>query len=107
MEKDNSISFLDVKVSKTELSIDTGVFRKSFFTGLDMKFDSAISNRCKFNLVTCLIYRAYKICSSYQIFYTELDFIGKLFFYDNSCPCLYIDKSIRIKLDSIFSPPIP
>jgi len=106
LEKENTISFLDVKVRKTEQSFDTGVFRKSTFTGLGMKFDSAVSNRYKFNLVSCLIDRAYKICSSYPKFCIELDQIRK-FFYGNSYPCLYIDKCIRIKLDSIFSPPKP
>ena len=67
LEKNNSISFLEVKVNKTEQSFDTGVFRKGTFTGLDMKF------------VTCLN-RPYKICSSYPVFCTEVDFIRKFFF---------------------------
>ena len=32
LKKDNSISFLDLKLSKTEQSFDTGVFRKDIFT---------------------------------------------------------------------------
>ena len=57
-----------------------------------MKFNGAVSNRYKFNLVTCLIDRAYIIFSSYPVFSTEPDFIRKFFFYGNSYLCLYIDK---------------
>ena len=33
LEKDNSTSFLDVKINKTEQSFDAEVFRKGTFTG--------------------------------------------------------------------------
>ena len=106
LEKNNSISFLDIKICKTIHTFDTLVFRKKTFTGLMMKYDSAVSNRYKFNLVSCLIDRAYKICSDYSRFCSELKVIRKIF-YSNSYPCSYIEKCFRIKLNSIFDPPTP
>ena len=104
LEKDSSISFLDIKIYENTHTFDTLVFRKNTFTGLMMKFDSAVSNRYKFNLICCLIDRAYKICSDFSRFCSELEVIRKIF-YSNSYPCSYIEKCVRIKLNSIFNPP--
>ena len=75
-EKENWISFSDVKVCKTKQSFDARVFRKISFTGLGLKHDSAMSNRYKFYYVICLINRAYKTCKNYPKFLTELDLKG-------------------------------
>ena len=52
----------------------------------------------------CLIDRAYKICSIYQNFHIQLDFI-KEYFSCNKYPLNFIETCLRAKLNLIFDPP--
>ena len=106
LEKNYSISFLDIKICKTTHYFDTLMFRKNTFTGLMMKYDSAASNRNNFNLISYLMDRAYKIYSDFSWLCSKLKVIRKIF-YSNSYPCSYIEKCFRIKLNSILDPPAP
>ena len=87
---------------KNALSFDIGVFRKSIYTGLSLNYDSAVSNRYKYNPTIHLLDTADKICSSYAKFCTELGFSYK-FFYGLYYSCIYIHKCIRIRLKSVFN----
>ena len=103
LEKDISISFLDVLINKTDTAFQTSTYRKPSSTGLGLKFDSAVSSKYKFNLVDCLIDRAYKINSSYSNLCTEFDNLRR-FFSQNGFSISMIDKCIYKKLDSIYKP---
>ena len=80
IEIDNRLPFLDVLVCKNNNEFATSLFRKQTFTGLAMKYNSAISSSFKLNLVQCLVHRAFKICSSYLSFTKELDFLRNFFY---------------------------
>ena len=68
---------------------------KNSFSGLSPKFDIFVSNCYKFNLVQCLVDRAYKLCSSYKGFSFELDFL-KRYFSRNNFPLTFIESYYRI-----------
>jgi hypothetical protein len=67
MEKEinNSINFLDVKITREDdNSISTSTYRKPTFTGVMLNWNSLTSIKYKKGLISCLLDRSSKICSS-------------------------------------------
>ena len=79
IETNSMLNFLDITIAKINNSFETSVFRKKTFTGLGMKFDSFLPYQFKFNIIPCLIKRAYKICSEETAFNAELSYLQKYF----------------------------
>ena len=102
-EFNNNLVFLYILITKTPTSFDTSVFRKNILHGLGLRFDSFVFNHHKFDLVQCLVDRAYKILSSYMAFSVELDFL-KRYLSRKNFPNAFIESCFRIKLHSIFCP---
>ena len=88
-EKDGSFAFLDVLVQSSDDGFVTNVYRKPTFTGLGMKFSSHIPEIYKYNVVSCLVERAYKICSSVVNFEKQLSFLRD-FFAGNGFPLHFV-----------------
>ena len=103
IEKHGCLSFLDVLVSKIQSGFETNTFHKATDTGLGLKFDSAVSSRYKFNLIDCLLDRAYKINSNYKNLCSEFEKLRK-FFCQNGYGLNLIENRISKKLNSIFVP---
>ena len=75
------------------------------FTGLGMKFNSTVNYKFKINLSSCLLERAYNICSSYQSLSKEINNLRR-YFCQNGYPVKLVEKQIGRKLDQLYSPPI-
>jgi predicted GIY-YIG superfamily endonuclease len=109
IEKDNSLAFLDVLVSRSDDgNISTSLYRKETFSGLYLKFDSFVPHHFKKNLVSGLLNRTWKICSSREIFNKELDTIKNLL-KSNGFPSKFLNRQIqrflRLKLSTNFKFP--
>lgn len=102
-EKENKLSFLDISITKTSDSFNTNSFRKSTFTGLGMKFESAIPNKYKSNLINCLVDRAFKINSTDFGFNEEISKL-KQYFCQNNFPLKFINNIINSKIESYRKP---
>ena len=102
VENCSSLPFLDILVEKTSNSFSTSLFRKKTFTGLYTNFSSLSPNLYKTNLISCLVYRAFHICSSYSKFHNEILRI-KSILAKNCFPQSLVDKFIRSFLDKQFS----
>ena len=102
-ENQNVLSFLDIRITKENNSFVTSVFRKPTNTGLTMKYDSFLPSRYKENLISILIYRAFKISKSYVIMVKEFDFIKNLLKL-NGFPLYLIEKVIQKTLDNLMNP---
>ena len=101
-EKDQQLPFLDVLVTRNHnRSFSTDVYRKPTNTDLYLNYNSAVNENFKFNLIGCLLDRAYKICSSFESFHFQIVKIRN-FFIKNSYPQHLIDSIVRRKLDKIF-----
>ena len=99
-ETSDCISFLDVLVTRNEQgTIETSMYRKETFSGLYMKFDSFVPHHFKKNLVSGLLNRAWKICSSYELFYRELNIIKEILM-SNGFPVRFLNRHIRSFLDT-------
>ena len=74
-ENENSISFLDIKITRGNNKFMTSVYRKPTFSGVFTNFGSFIPKSYKYNLRFTLLHRVFKICSNFELFHQE---IGKL-----------------------------
>ena len=77
-EKDNCLPFLDVHLLRTSSELLTTVYRKPTFAGQYIPFQSFCPLSQKLGLISCLVFRAHKICSK-KLFEEELDKIKNIF----------------------------
>ena len=75
-------------------SIQTSVFRKATFSGLYLQWSSFMPKSFKRGLVNCLLYRAWKICSTYLLFHQEITFIKNILL-SNGYPETFLDSCIN------------
>ena len=101
VETNNTLPFLDVNVTRDNNEFVTSVYRKPTYTGLTTKFDSYTPSIYKQNLVSILIYRAFKISRNYLVFHNELKFITDILC-KNGFPLHYVQRIIRNFLNKIF-----
>ena len=106
LEKDGKLPFLDVDITRLNGKFSTSVYRKPTFTGLFTNFHSFIPLAYKRYLISCLLYRIYNLCSSYENFHTQLEVIRKLFNL-NGFPSHIFDRLVHRFLNKIFEPKPP
>ena len=106
VEKNDSISFLDVLIRKSNGSFSTQSYTKPTNTGLGMKFDSAVPNLYKFNLIKCLVDRAIKINSNLSFFNSQIEYLKK-YFSQNNFPLKVIEKTISRHIEKLNNTPSP
>ena len=109
-EKRNNIAFLDVLVSRDREKFSTSIFRKKTFTGVLLNWNSLTSKRYKLNLITCLLTRAYNICSNLKLFDIEIKKIKKILIkndYPENIIDLMIEKFMNKKFDRCSNPKDP
>ena len=84
------------------------LYRKPTFTGLGMNFKSFVPRSFKINLISCLVLRAFEICSEKLSFERELEH-PKSFFLSNNFPCKFVENSLIRTLRSTYNcnPPPP
>ena len=104
-ESNNKISFLDLNVKKVRrenrFAFNLEVFRKMTFTGLGLNYHSYTFFNFKLNNIKTLIFRAYRLCSSWQDFHKEIDFLLK-YFKANGYPDGIVLNTINRFLTSTF-----
>ena len=96
------MSFLDILIKNEGNRFSTLVYRKRTSIGLFTQFNSFTPINYKIGLVRCLIFRAFKISSSYIIFHNKLEKI-KILLQKNMYPKSVIDNQIKTFLDKQFT----
>ena len=89
MEKEvnNSINFLDVKITRNiDNSLSTSTYRKPTFTGVMLNWNSLTSIKYKKGLISCLLDRSNKICSSETQRLEEMEMLRSLLISNNFPP---------------------
>ena len=66
------MSFLDIKITRELNSFSTSVYRKPTFSGVFTNFDSFIPLSYKTGLIWSLLYRAFSLCSIFELFHQEI-----------------------------------
>jgi len=106
IEQNGHLPFLDIDISRDMNSFVSSVYRKPTYTGLTTKFNSYIPIKYKGNLISTLIFRAFKISKDYFIFIKEIDFITNILRL-NMFPINFIEKNIRTTLNRLLVPVEP
>ena len=102
LEKDGTLPFLDVKVTRNEAKAETSVYRKPTFTGLGTNYNSFIPRLFKINAIKTLLYRCYHFSSDWNIFNDEIKFLTD-FFQNNKYPLNLIENCISKFLNDLFT----
>lgn len=87
-------------------TILTSLYRKPTFSGLYTKWESFLPKEYKRGLVNCLLTRAWKLCSNYEILDKEIKFIRTLLV-ANGYPATFLDNCIHRFLSNKMSPSPP
>ena len=66
IEKNGSLSFLDVKISRENNKFVTSVYRKPTFTGVFTNFESFIPDIYKRGLIETLLHRSFRLCENFR-----------------------------------------
>ena len=101
-EKDNSFSFLDVKISREKDKFTTRVFRKDTFSGVYTNFSSFVALEHKFGLVYTLLHGIFTIVSDFSKFHFEVETLKKTL-HKNVYPAKFVDKCIAKFVNNIFA----
>ena len=101
-ESNKFLSFLDILIKNEGNRFSTSVYRKKTSIGLFTQFNSFTPISYKIGLVRCLIYRAFKISSSYIIFHNKLEKV-KILLQKIMYPKSVIDTQIKTFLYKQFT----
>ena len=96
----DTLPFLDVEVKLHDGFIETWVYRKSTNTGVLMNFNAVAPVQWKRSLITCLLNRAFIVCSTYALFLEEVKRL-KAIFISNAYPASFFDNVSRRFLQSL------
>ena len=93
-------SFITHTTTATKLtdSFSTTIYRKPTFTGLLTKWNSFVPHSYKVSTLSSMIYRAVRICSSYQLLHEEFEFIEYISQL-NGYPVNFVKSQIRKTLN--------
>ena len=80
---ENSISILDMEISKNINKFTTSVHRKLNYRDIFTNFGSFIAESNKYNLHFTLLHRAFKLYSDFEPFHQKIDKL-KIIFENNS-----------------------
>jgi hypothetical protein len=104
LEENDCLPFLDVLVAKTsDGKISTSVYRKKTFSGLYMKHDSFVPASFKRSLIYGLLNRAFRICSSHELFQHEITVIKNILL-SNGFPSTNINRLVKKFLQKKHNP---
>ena len=96
------LPFLDVLLNRRSNQICTSVYTKPTNPGECLNYDSSCPERYKVSVVNSLLYRSYKLCSSWDSFHCEVLRVKQLLT-NNNFPMSVIDKSINKFLNKIMN----
>ena len=110
-EKDNRMSFRDVKIIREQGRFTTSVHRKPTFKGIYTHFDDSLASSNKIGLLHTLLCRCFRICSDWTKFHLELVKLIDIFKnncypenFINNCFKVFLDKKYRIQENVITVP---
>jgi hypothetical protein len=108
VEKDNSIHFIGLTIMHSLLpnnlfGYSTTVFRKPSSTCLYMNFNSFIPLQYRLSVFKGLVFRAWKLCSSWKLFHFETQSLRSMLL-RNSYPSWFLDRIIKSMLNTFVNP---
>ena len=105
IEIDNALAFLDVHVIRDLTSFNTSVYRKPTFSGVYTNHDSYIPLIYKTGLVSTLLQRSFRICTSWTQIDIEIKKIKSILTM-NAYPTMLLDRLISKFLNNVNNPAV-
>ena len=94
-------NFLDISFKVNNCKIETGIFVKDTDKGLYFNFSSFIPTNYKLSLIKTLVYRAYRLCSTWTLFDKEIKRI-QTNLVNNGFPQSIVDKQINNLISKLY-----
>ena len=103
-ENDDIIPFLDLLIIRYRHTdvIDTAVYRKPTHSGVFTNYSSFIPHYFKVSLVKTLVTRAYRLCSNWHLFDTEINRIKELLM-NNGYNKVFLNNIIWTQLNRLYT----
>ena len=79
IEENNSLSFLDIKVSRENKKFVASVYRKNTFSNIFTNFKGFTPDIYKRWLIETLHHRSFRLCSNYENFHREIETLKSIF----------------------------
>lgn len=105
-EQNNSIPFLDTRVTRGHSRYSTTIYRKKTFTGVYLNWTSLTARRYKTGLIKCLAERIWRICSEQSERLIEIEKL-KTILRKNDYPPDVVDCYVSRFLESKATEPTP
>ena len=102
VERNDSLPFLDVNVIRDVNMFMTSIYRKPTFSGVYTNYDSYLPTIYKQSLVSTLLFRAYTICSNWNLVSCEMNNIKSIML-KNGYPESFIDRLISSFISKLYS----
>ena len=99
-ENNDTLPFLDVKITRFNQHFITSIYRKPTFSGIYTNFGSFIPDIYKRNLVSTLLFRIFTICSSWDLIHKEVVNL-KSILRKNAFPESLTDKLVKKFFDKM------
>ena len=100
-EQNDTLAFLDIKITRGPEGFTTSVYRKKTFSGVYLNFGSFLPIEYKKGLIATLLHRTYVICSDFTRFHEEVSKL-KVIWQKNGFPLFFIDNCVKKFLDKLF-----
>ena len=101
IEINKKLPFLDVLVERKDGELHTAVYRKSTNTGECINYNSICPERYKTAVINTFLHRAYTVCSTWELFHSEVSHIRKLLV-NNNFPIGLVDETVKKFVDNKF-----
>ena len=108
MEKEDSgiLPFLDILIKRLEDGISTTIYRKKTHSGVYSHYKCFIPEKFKRTLIYTLVDRAWKICSTYQLWHREISYL-KTMLMSNGYTRRFIEFQVHRYLSTIYDQNAP
>ena len=101
IEENSSLSFLDITIVRENNKYVISVYCKPTFSGVFINFESFILEMRKCGLIETLLYRSFRLCSSYEHFHRKIEMLKSLFKHNNY-PQNFVNQSLKKFLNKLF-----
>ena len=100
-EHNASLAFVDMQINHVDKKLISTWYTKSTDTGLLMNFHALAPKKYKRSVVTGMVHRIFRSCSTYQTFHQSLE-KAKSILHRNQYPESFIDPIINDTLNKLF-----
>lgn len=97
----NRLAFLDTLIQVEDDDVKSTVYRKPTYTGLMLNFHAYCPMQWKRGLISCFIHRAYRVCSNWSLFHSEIKILRKHFL-SNGYPVNFFNSALYRFVNKLF-----